>query len=323
MLRAASLPLALASALLSLSYSPPVRACSVCGCDPAAGTLGLDRPSHGALRLALDTRYLVKEAGADAALERETQLRTSARVQWAPLQSLSVGLEVPVFLFLETARGAAGTTALRRGALRGPRSSLLTGDGAGPARGLGDLAVSARWDFLRSGVDARHVLAATGTLKLPTGQSDRAAPGELPDDHGQLGSGSWDGLLGLSYLFGPQPWTWYASLTGRFNGVNARGYRAGHVLSSAVGVRRSFLARTLAVSLDAQARVSRRDARSEGGLDDDSGGFLGYAVPALSWSPTDDLLLRAIVQLPVAAALNGVQREKPVAYATLSYDFAL
>lgn len=311
MLRAAPLPLVLLAWLLPAVVSPPVRACSVCGCDPSAGTLGIDRPSHGALRLAFDTRYLVKEAGAAAGFERETQLRTAARVQWSPLASLSVGLEIPLFLYLDTEHA-------------GSPPATLTDGGLGAAHGLGDVAASARWDFLRSGVDARHVLAATGTLKLPTGQADRAAPGEVPDDHGQLGSGSWDGLLGLSYLFGPQPWTLYASVTGRFNGVNARGYRAGHALWSAVGARRMFLGQTLALSLDAQVRVSRRDTLSGGGgLDEDSGGSLVYAVPAIAWSPAGELLLRAIVQLPVVAALNGAQGEKPVAYATLSYDFAL
>jgi len=48
---------------MSLLVSKTSLACSVCGCDPSSGTLGLDRPSMRDARLAVEDRYLWKESG--------------------------------------------------------------------------------------------------------------------------------------------------------------------------------------------------------------------------------------------------------------------
>ena len=53
----------------------PARAHSVCGCDPAASTLGMDRPSLQSLRVQLEDRYLAKESGASNSAESGTWSR--------------------------------------------------------------------------------------------------------------------------------------------------------------------------------------------------------------------------------------------------------
>ena len=53
----------------------------MCGCDPSGGTLGLDRPTEGDLRVTLEDRYLEKEAGSvsDGTREGEKEDRVECR----------------------------------------------------------------------------------------------------------------------------------------------------------------------------------------------------------------------------------------------------
>jgi hypothetical protein len=291
--------------LSALSLWPrPTRACSVCGCDPAAGTLGLDRPSTRDLRVALEDRYLWKESGVGSDAEKEREDRLLLRVQYAPARRLVLQAEVPWFMFRDH----------------------LDGDGVRDDRatGLGDASVGASAEILRIGLEARHVVALTGSLKLPTGANGRRLGLKEPDEHLQLGTGSWDELLGASYLFGARPWTLFANLTGRLNGTNSRGFRYGHALFATGGVRRALgeTGRYL-VSLEAQLRSAGKDRFASGAYDEDSGGQILYATASAAVGLTDNLLLRAIVQVPAATALNGVQSEHPVAYLALSYDWTL
>lgn len=285
-------------------WPKPAPACSVCGCDPAAGTLGLDRPSTQGLRVALEDRYLRKESGSDADAESEREDRLLLRVQYAPLPRLVFQAEVPWFLWKEHLNAAG---------LRDDR-----------AIGLGDATLGASTELLRIGLEARHVVALTGSIKLPTGPNDRRLGQDAPDEHLQLGTGSWDEFLGMSYLFGARPWTVYANVTGRVNGTNSRGFRYGHALFATGGVRRAFgeTGRFL-VSLEAQLRAAGKDHRSDGSYDEDSGGQIVYTTAGAGVGLTDNLLLRAVVQVPTWTALNGVQSEHPVAYLAFSYDWAL
>ncbi|GAC1348219.1 MAG: hypothetical protein NVSMB23_28830 [Myxococcales bacterium] len=292
------------SLLLLLAAVRPARACSVCGCDPAAGTLGVDRPSVRALRVGLEDRYLTKESGAGADAESERENRLLLRGQYAPLERLVFQLELPFYAW--------------------KRHLDAAGVQDDNAHGLGDLAVAARYELLRVGFEARHVLALTGSLKAPTGANGRRLPGQAPDEHLQLGSGSWDPQAGFTYLYGLRPWTLYANATARLNGTNARGFRYGHALFGTLGGRRAFGAEgRLIGSLEAQVRSAGKDVRGDGTRDDDSGGQVYYAAGSVAYALTNDLLLRALLQVPTVTALHGVQSEHPVGYVQLTYDFAL
>jgi hypothetical protein len=281
------------------------RACSVCGCDPAAGTLGIDRPSAQSVRLALEDRYLQKESGVGEDAESEREDRLLVRAQYAPLDRLVLQLELPVFLF-KNHLDAAG----------------FQDDSA---HGLGDVALGARYEVLRVGLEARHVVALTGAIKLPTGANDRIIPGAtVPDEHTQLGTGSYDGLAGVTYLYGARPWTLYTNLTGRLNGSNRRDFRYGNALFATVGARRAFLeSGRLLLGLEAQLRAAGKDRFGDGTHDENSGGRVLYATGNAAYALTDDLLMRFILQVPVARDLNGVQSEHPVAYLAFSYDFGM
>jgi hypothetical protein len=301
----ASIALSLVLGSLSLLYGTrPALACSVCGCDPAAGTLGVDRPSGQALRIGLEDRYLFKESGAGADAESEREDRVLLRSQYSPLDRLVLQVEVPYFLWRRHLDAA------------GVQDDNATGPG--------DITLAAYAELVRIGIEARHVLALTGTLKLPTGPNGRHLPGQSPDEHLQLGTGSWDQFAGVSYFYGMQPWTLYSNVTGRLNGTNSRGFRYGHALFATLGVRRSLGdEQRLLLSVEGQLRSAGKDRAQDGSLDKDSGGQILYATAAAAYALTNDLLLRAVLQVPTFKSLNGVQGEHPVAYLTLSRDFSL
>src|SRR4029077_2521524 len=143
---------ALALILVSL-LSKPLLACSICGCDPSGGTLGLDRPTMRDLRLAVEDRYLQKESGSvdDTSREGQREDRVGLRVQYSPpVPSLSLGLDVPIYAW-KAHYGVSG----------------LQDD---TNQGLSDISLSARYEVLRlGGLVPRHVVALLGTLKAPTG----------------------------------------------------------------------------------------------------------------------------------------------------------
>jgi hypothetical protein len=294
-------------AVLVASISSPAAACSVCGCDPAALTVGLDRPSAGWLRLGLEDRYLEKESGDGAAAEGERENRMMVRAQFALAPRLVIDADLPFYLWRQH-RGADGSV-------------------DDTAHGLGDAAVNARYELWRAGgFVPRHVLAVVAGLKLPSGKNDRLGG---DDPHLQLGTGSWDPTLGLWYTYGAQPYTAYAGVSGRLNTANSRGYRYGSVLTATAGVRRAFLDHRLLLSLEAQGRNAGYDTMPSAtvpgarDVDPNSGGFVGYATAGAAVAITPDLLARVQVQLPVVARLHGTQSEHPVGFAGLSWDFEL
>ena len=300
--------LALCALALAGLAAPPSSACSICGCDPSNGTLGLDRPAQSELRVALEDRYLQKESGSGEAAEAERENRLNLRVQYAlPVPRLALQLEIPVYLWK---------------AHFGP-----TGVEDDTSRGLGDLSISARYELLKlGGIVPRHVLALTATLKVPTGANGHLASVDTagPDEHKQLGTGTWDELFGAFYTYGDFPTIAYAGLSARINSTNARGNHFGSALFGTVGVRRSFLeSRKLLLSLDGQFRNAGKDTTPARTYDPDSGGLLVYASVSAGYALTDALLVRATVQLPIGRALNGTQVERPVGVLSLAYDFAL
>jgi len=280
-------------------------ACSVCGCDPAASTLGLDRPSNGSFRFALEDRVLQKESGTGDDAESERENRILLRAQYAPIHSLVLQADVPYFTM----------------------KRHLNADGVNDdtAQGFGDASVGARFELFRSGIEARHVLSLLGSLKMPTGANSRVVKGEdAPDEHIQLGTGSWDQTVGLSYTYGPRPWTLFANVQGKINTANSRGFKYGNALFATAGARRAFLeSGRLIGSLEAQVRTAGFDRFQDGSVDPDSGGSVLYSTASLAYALTPDLMMRGIVQVPTATWLHGTQSEHTVAYVALSYDFGL
>jgi|GEM_PF-1731312 len=296
--------------LVALAGLTPTRAraCSVCGCDPSSGTLGLERPSEGDLRLSIEDRYLQKESGAGDAAESEREDRLNVRFQYSPpVPRLSFQFEVPIYAW-KTHLNNAGVV-------------------DDTSRGLSDLVLNARYEVLKlGGMIPRHVVALTAGLKAPTGDNAHSIPIDNGafDEHKQIGTGSWDEFLGAWYNFGDFPTVAYAGVSARINGANSRGNHFGNALFGTLGVRRSFLeSNRLFFALEGQFRDAGKDTTPGGVYDDDSGGFITYATGTAGYAITENLLARAILQLPVVKSLNGTQGEHPVGFLALTYDFAL
>jgi hypothetical protein len=298
---------ALVSTLAFALVSTPVLACSVCGCDPSGGNLSLDRPAESELRVSIEDRYLAKESGDGDEHEGEKEDRINLRVQYAPpIPRLSLQLEVPIYAW----KAHYGTDGLKDDT----------------TQGLSDVSLTARYEFLHF-EGWRHVFALLGTVKAPTGANDHFAaidgPGVI-DEHKQIGTGTWDETVGLSYTFGDFPTVAYASVNARMNGTNSRGNHYGNALFGLAGVRRTILeSKRLYFALDAQARNAGKDTTPDGVYDDNSGGLVGYGVGSVGFAFTDNLLARFVLQVPVVKDLNGVQDEHPVFFLALAYDMPM
>jgi hypothetical protein len=302
---------AVALVLTLLSFlSKPLLACSICGCDPSDGTLGLDRPSMNDLRLAVEDRYLQKESGSvtDQTREGEREDRIGLRFQYSPpLPRLSFQLDVPFYAW----KAHYGVNGLQDDT----------------NQGLSDVALTGRYEVLHfGGAIPRHVVALTGTLKAPSGSNDHlaAADNGQVDEHKQIGTGTWDEFLGLWYSYGDFPTVVYAGASVRINGTNSRGNHYGNAIFGTVGVRRSFLeTNRLFFALEAQGRNAGKDTVPGNTYDPNSGGFVGYATGTAGYAITTSLLVRGTLQVPVVTALNGVQSEHPVGFLAFAYDFTL
>ncbi len=92
----------------------------------------------------------------------------------------------------------------------------LDREGSGRASGLGDVAVMARYSFLKKEApEATTVLAAVAGIKFATGNTTaRTRSGEFLDSHLQAGTGSTDYLLGLSYSHSLERFSLSANLLG-------------------------------------------------------------------------------------------------------------
>jgi hypothetical protein len=300
--------LVLASSILLLSK--PVLACSICGCDPSGGTLGLERPTSGDLRLAVEDRYLKKESGSvdDGSREGEREDRIGLRFQYSPtVPRLSLQIDVPIYAW----KAHYG----------------VNGSQDDTNQGLSDVALAARYELLHfGGAVPRHVVSLTGTLKTPTGSNSHLAAVDngVPDEHKQIGTGTWDEMLGVWYSYGDFPTVAYAGASVRVNGTNTRGNHFGNAVFGTLGVRRSFLdSKRLYFALDAQGRNAGKDTIPGNTFDPNSGGFIAYATGTAGYGITNNLLVRATVQVPVVTALNGVQSEHPIGYLALAWDFTL
>src|SRR5207245_4584653 len=127
-------------------------------------------------------RYLQKESGTGDEAESERENRLVLRAQYAPFHSLVLQAELPYFTF--------------------KRHLNAEGINDDTAQGFGDAVVGGRFELFRSGLEARHVVSLIGSLKLPTGANNRIAAGEVaPDEHIQLGTGTFDQLMGLAYSY--------------------------------------------------------------------------------------------------------------------------
>lgn len=295
---------ALAAAFAGLA---PVhaRACSVCGCgdplldasDPAATT--------SRLRLQLDTEYLDVKAGSETDATRTDRLKQytlKLQAVYSPVDRLSVVAELP---FTRKDLSTEGVT-------------------ASDVSGVGDAEISARYallDAIDLGARRRHTFAVSVGTSLPTGASHATMPdGELVDEHGQIGTGSWGPFAGLHYRFEQGDWFASASLSGRIHSSNDRQYEYGRALLWSVHTQYRPLHR-LALDLGVDGRHAAMDRVHGDALElvENTGGTVLAIAPGAYWNVSGPVWLSVRAQIPFFKDLVGNQDVNPTIIAGLQY----
>jgi len=292
----------------SVTLAPAVaRACSVCGCGDPLVLAGDSMPVANTFRFALQYEYLSATARSDDEPDRtETLNQMTLRpvVVYSPMSWMNLVLQVPL---LRKDWALSATT-------------IAETETATPI-GLGDVDFGVRifvWDATSIRAMRRQNLALTVGTSFPTGRDDvTAANGERIDQHAQLGTGAWGPYVGALYAFHQDPWNFFVSVTGRFRTTNSYGYRFGDAVLWSAQLRFRVI-ESLALQAGIDGRYAARD-RSEGVLQENTGGLVISAVPGVAWNVTGPIWLLAQVQVPFATHLFGQQTLGVTASASLQY----
>ena len=180
------------------------------------------------------------------------------------------------------------------------------------ASGIGDIRLLGRWQTstMKSGFSVQ------AGLKLPTGRfnqdfSTGPQAGELLDRGLQLGTGTTDALVGVSYFLRPATeWSYFAQVLGQ-RAVDSRdGFRPGSSLNVNVGIRR-LTTGWLTPQLQLNARWDARETGPEADYEN-SGDFVLDVSPGLTADINTRTNAFVFVQLPVFQKVNGLQLEPKV-----------
>ncbi len=184
---------------------------------------------------------------------------------------------------------------------------------------FGDMQVTTRYLLLQPTSPYSPALSLVLGAKLPTGRTNvRNGEGEEAELSLQPGNGSWDGIVGLSYVQNFAVSTLrretalapvFMTALGRFSvGVGKFGYEPGGEMFLNFGVTYP-LSRKL--DLLAQVNFHYRDRDSVGhapGVEQmDTGREELFLSPGLRYHLTNNLAVYGLIQLPAYRRVNGIQ----------------
>jgi hypothetical protein len=236
--------------------------------------------------------------GADLTLEHTYNLRSALAVAWSPVSRLTIGTFVPWM------------------------TTWLVHDGKTQTiNGLGDMELSARVLVVRDRkFAAHHLFWLNGGLKFPTGPRINDDQGYPYSDDDQPGSGSWDPFAGLTYAwFSGDKWSAWGSASYRYTTPGWHGYRRGSVLGWTTAAQLQPW-HWMAFTAGLNGRWEQADLLSNGNAAPDTGGVIVSVAPGVLVSPRTDVLLRLLVDVPVAQELNGKQHVGPQVMLSLNWD---
>ncbi len=190
-------------------------------------------------------------------------------------------------------------------------ASLRRGDA-----GLGDSTFMTRYTLYQRDSPGQTIrVAPFVAVKAPTGESKEADRfGRLAQPL-QLGSGSWDYIVGSIFTWQTLKWQVDASASYRFN-TAANGFRSGDEVSLDLSYQYRLLPRRLNSGLPVfvyavlESNLIYNDKNRAGSVEDiNSGGATWFLSPGLQYV-TRRMVLDAAVQVPVVQDLNGSALEK-------------
>lgn len=177
-------------------------------------------------------------------------------------------------------------------------------------RGVGDLRIAARrqWQSASDDLSLAQSWGLLGGLKLPSGRTTVANDdGDAAERSLQPGTGTTDAFGGAFYQAAWPRQGVSAFAQGVYGAAlnSYRDYRPGPRFAFDAGLRYEAVPQW-ALLLQLNALWRGRDSGAEAEAED-SGGRYVFLSPGLSWSPSRDLQLFAIAQLPLYQYVNGVQ----------------
>ncbi|WP_434390964.1 transporter [Melittangium boletus] len=294
-----TLRLAASLALPLVLLAGEARACATCACgDPTLTSMGTEQPFAGRLRLATQVRAWGLDSGqvtVDGLALRELRMDLSAA--YAPLPWLFLSATLPV-----QARTVRDVSLAREAGW-----------------GIGDMEVAAKVFLFRDReFSANHLFGVLVGTRLPTSSTLRDAQGRVLSLDAQLGTGSWDPLLGLSYTAFLGDWSFLASATGYLPTRGREGFRAGPALRSTLAAQFQPATRwALRMAVDG---LVEGESNHAGVRDEVGSGSLVYLSPDVLLSPAMDVVVQLGVRLPVLNRMRGDVRQMPILQVALAYD---
>ena len=291
--------LRLALALLVLALPGRASACASCACgDPTLTSMGTEQPFAGRLRLATQMRAWGLTAGqarVDSISLNELRMDVSAAYAPAPWLFLSATLPLQA--------RTVQTVSLARES----------------GWGVGDMEVGAKVFVFRDRDFApRHLVGLLVGTRLPTSVTQTDARGQPLSLDAQLGTGSWDPFLGLSYTAFRGDWSFVASATGYLPTRGREDFRAGASVRTTLAAQFQPSTRW-ALRLAADGRMEA-DSNQAGVRDEEGAGTIAYLSPDVLFSPSMDVVLQLGVRVPVFSRLRGNVQQQPILQAALAYD---
>ncbi len=185
------------------------------------------------------------------------------------------------------------------------------------AEGLGDASLFALYRFFRQDRPQGTIEATVlGGLKLPTGASERSdAQGRLPPAL-QPGTGSVDGLVGLSLGSISRRWGLYLGTLGKVN-TEADAFKAGDTISYNLAVQYQLFPdwptpelSQLNLSLELVGITATRDT-VQGASVPESGGTEFFLAPGLQYFLGPQWVIETAVEIPISRGLERSLGLKP------------
>lgn len=180
------------------------------------------------------------------------------------------------------------------------------------ASGLGDSTLLGRYTlYSLDSLGETIRLAPFVGLKMPTGEdSHQDSLGRIPQPL-QLGSGSWDPLLGTILTWQTFEWEFDSAVQYKFN-TKANDFTFGDEARLDLSFQYRLWPRELETGVPAflygvlESNLIWNDKNTVGGLrDPNSGGLTWFLAPGLQYV-TKRVILEAIVQVPAVQELNGL-----------------